>query len=187
MSERVLNTQVANLWYHDLGEEDPMIILGEGDPMTAMTPIEVAMRFVGVKEVSGSGSNAMILSMLQLDNKSAKGDEVPWCSAFVNYIAWLFRLPRSKSLAARSWLGVGNPIRIPKEGEVVEWYAGDVVILKRGSGEQPGPEVLNAPGHVGFFVRRDGNTVYVLGGNQKDTVSVAPFPVSQILGVRRLW
>jgi len=63
----------------------------------------------------------------------------------------------------------------------------DVVILSRGSGPQPDASVLNAPGHVGFFAGwgTDGR-IMILGGNQGDTVSIAPFDVSRVLGIRRI-
>ena len=141
----------------------------------------MAQRFVGIKEAVGAASNAHILAMLHLDQKWPKGDDVPWCSAFMNYIGWLLRLPRSKSLRARSWLTVGLPVSI-EEAE-----AGfDVVILKRGKGKQPGPDVIDAPGHVGLFAGREGNSVLVLGGNQADAVNVKGFPTSRLLGIRRL-
>ena len=77
----------------------------------------------------------------------------------MKYVGWLLRLPRSKSLRARSWLTVGRPVAID------EAEAGfDVVILKRGKAKQPGPDVIEAPGHVGLFTGREGNFVLVLGG-----------------------
>jgi uncharacterized protein (TIGR02594 family) len=146
-----------------------------------VTPLQVAQRFVGVEEAPGIASNPHVLAMLKLDAKWVTGDDVPWCSAFVNYIAWILGLPRSKSLAARSWLKVGDPI------DVLEAEPGDVVILQRGDGVQPGPDVLDAPGHVGFFVRFLANgRVELLGGNQSDEVNVQSFPVERVLGVRRL-
>jgi hypothetical protein len=39
---------------------------------------------------------------------------------------------------------------------------------------------------VGWFAGVDKGQVLVLGGNQGDQVSVASFPVSRVLGVRRL-
>ena len=63
----------------------------------------------------------------------------------------------------------------------------DVVVLKRGTGNQPGPEVTSgAPGHVGFFAGLERDRVLVLGGNQSNGVCVQSFPVSDVLGVRRL-
>lgn len=147
---------------------------------------DLAMRFVGLKEISGPVSNPQVLAMLRLDNSWVADDLVPWCGAFTSYIAWLLRLPRSKSLAARSWLGVGTPIRLE---EARPGY--DVVILRRGEGQQPGPETLDASGHVGFFAGIEGTIsnqrVMLLGGNQGDQVSVLGFPVERILGVRRLY
>jgi uncharacterized protein (TIGR02594 family) len=123
----------------------------------------------------------MVLAMLQLDNAWPAGDHVPWCSAFTNFVAWLLRLPRSKSLAARSWLMVGRPVPL---NEAKAGY--DVVVLKRGKDPQPGPEVIEAPGHVGFFAGLEGDVVLVLGGNQGDRVSVERFDAASVLGVRRL-
>ena len=157
-----------------------------------ISAFDLAQRFIGVREVAGPISNAHILAMLRLDNTWVEGDEVAWCSAFSNYICWLLRLPRSKSLAARSWLGVGMPIALEQAKPGF-----DVVILKRGGGDQPGPEVMAAPGHIGFFAGiehparvmgdPDNRQVLVLGGNQADAVSVAPYRVERVIGVRRLF
>jgi uncharacterized protein (TIGR02594 family) len=146
-----------------------------------LTALDIAQRFVGISDISGPTSNSHVLAMLHLDEKWPENDEVPWCSAFVNYVAWLLRLPRSKNLRARSWLGIGRSVGI-NEAE-----AGfDVVILKRGSGNQPGPTVIDAPGHVGFYAGREGNQILVLGGNQSDTVRISPYPVKNLLGIRRI-
>ena len=145
-----------------------------------MNPFDLAQRFSNIKEIGGSVDNPQIMAMLKLDNDWPEHDEVPWCSAFVNYICWLLRLPRSKNLRARSWLTVGKGITLD------EARAGDIVILKRGRGEQPGPEVLEAPGHVGFYAGRFADFIEVLGGNQSDTVKVSNYPKSKLLGVRRI-
>jgi hypothetical protein len=59
-------------------------------------------------------------------------------------------------------------------------------VLKRGGGRQPGPEVLNAPGHVGFYAGTEGSKVLVLGGNQSDEVNISRYPKNRILGIRHL-
>lgn len=146
-----------------------------------VSAFSMAQRFIGVKEVPGQSSNPLILGMLRLDMGWPEDDAVPWCSAFVNYIAWLLRLPRSKHLRARSWLMVGRAISDPLDAEA----AFDVVVLQRG-GVKLGPEVLDAPGHVGFFAGVEGDRILVLGGNQGDSVSVASFPRRDLLGLRRL-
>lgn len=146
-----------------------------------LTAFSLAERFLGTEEVEGAISNPQITAMLRLDNRWPTGDDVPWCSAFVNYVAWLLRLPRSKSLAARSWLAVGETIE-PMNAKV----GFDVVVIKRGAGPQPGPEVLKAQGHVGFFAGLQGQTIMILGGNQTDMVSIQPFNIDRLLGIRRL-
>lgn len=141
---------------------------------------EIAQRFVGTDEVPGATANPQILAMLRLDDAWPDDDAVPWCSAFANYVAWLLRLPRSKSLAARSWLTVGQVISL----ELAE-PGFDVVIFRR-TARQPGADVLDAPGHVGFYAGTEGQMILVLGGNQSDSVSIAPYAKSNLLGVRRL-
>ena len=135
-----------------------------------ITPFQLAQRFVGLKEVHGTVDNPQILAMLRLDDTWPEHDEVPWCSAFVNYIAWLLRLPRSKSLAARSWLNVGIPIQLTEAQA-----DSDIVILSRDGG-----------GHVGFYAEEQGEFVLMLGGNQSDSVCIQAYSKQRILGVRRL-
>ena len=156
--------------------------------MTVDTPFKLAERFIGEREIKLRGKDHPLIqwALSLCGFPTDAPDETPWCSAFVNMVAWCLRLPRSNSAAARSWLGVGVAIELR---DAVVGH--DVVILKRGKDPQPGPEVTDAPGHVGFYAGRgpstgDAPTVQVLGGNQGDQVSVRAFPAAQVLGVRRL-
>jgi hypothetical protein len=148
----------------------------------------MAERLAGeIPEVAGAGTNSFIAWCHESTMGKNTADEVPWCSSFVNRLAWCLRLPRSKSAAARSWLAVGKPMA----DNTAEACANDVVVLKRGTGPQPGPEVLAAPGHVGIFggyvTHSDGRRfVRVAGGNQGNNVSIAEFPADNVLGIRRL-
>lgn len=103
------------------------------------------------------------------------------CSAIMQVPSFVLDLPRSKSARARSWLVVGEEVPL---SEAVPGL--DVVIMARGDGHQPGPEVIDAPGHVAMFEALDANFVRVLGGNQADAVNSALFPRRTVLGVRRL-
>lgn len=134
---------------------------------------KLASRFLGLRETAGAVHNPQIVAMLRLDQDWPEGDEVPWCSAFCNYIAWLLDLPRSRSLAARSWLAVGQPVELPQAER-----GRDIVIFSRG--DNP------AQGHVAIFDRLDGLGVYVIGGNQGDAVTVERYPVAKVIGCRRL-
>jgi hypothetical protein len=77
---------------------------------------------------------------------------------------------------------VGRPIAL--EDAIVGW---DIVILSRGPGEQPGPEVIDAPGHVGLYAGHYTTRVLLLGGNQSDTVQVSQYAKDRVLGVRRIY
>ena len=147
-----------------------------------LTCFQLAERFVGTAELAGTAHHPLIQWWLSLCGYALDTpDEVPWCAAFCQAPPWLLRLPRSKSAAARSWLTVGRPIALEHAHA-----ANDVVILSRGLFPQPGPEVLDAPGHVGFFAGLEGDRVLLLGGNQANAVTVHPFSRQHVLGVRRL-
>jgi uncharacterized protein (TIGR02594 family) len=146
-----------------------------------ITAFDLAMRFVGIKEIAGTLDNPLILAMLKLDNNWPQHDETPWCSAFPNFICFMLRLPRSKDLSARSWLTVGRTL-IGKELKV----GFDIVILSRDDAANPDA------GHVGFYAGMDeygaaATQIHLLGGNQGDAVSVMPFPTNRIIGLRRLY
>jgi uncharacterized protein (TIGR02594 family) len=143
---------------------------------------EVAQAFIGIREIQGTLDNPAIMAMLKLDASWPGHDEVAWCSAFANYISKLLKVPRSKSLMARSWLRIGSAVDLGN-AEI----GSDIVILKRGGKNEPGPEVSDAPGHVGFYAGRENELVLVLGGNQGDSVNIQGFPVDQVLGIRRLY
>lgn len=148
-----------------------------------MTLYQLAERLVGeIVERPGAPTHPFIGWCHESTMGQDVADEVPWCSSFLNRLAWWCRLPRSKSAAARSWLAVGVPVAL----EQAQPGANDVVVLKRGTGLQPGPEVLAAPGHVGIFMGIEGARVRVLGGNQGNAITLASFPIATVLGVRRL-
>lgn len=130
---------------------------------------EIALSQYGEKERRG-GENSVILKYFsEIGFPEIKEDEVPWCSAFVNWCVMKAGLPITKNLAARSWLGWGKKVMVPE--------IGDIAVFKRGtSGWQ---------GHVGFYVKNDGFYVWVLGGNQSDEVRISKYPGTELLGYRR--
>ena len=102
-----------------------------------------------------------------------------WCAAFVNSVLEESGLPTNKDhkypLTARAFLDWGFVI-LPDQIE-----SGDVVVFPRGS--------QGWQGHVGFYV----NTVHIngeehyaiLGGNQRNKVSIVLYPARKALGIRR--
>jgi len=138
-----------------------------------VTAYSIAKNFIGMKEVPGMKDNPFIVWCLSTCGFPEMHDEVPWCSAFVNGIAFILGLSmRSNSAMARSWLLVGDSVELDSAG-----IGFDVCIFKRGTGWQ---------GHVGFFGGIEDNKIKLLGGNQKDSVSEELFETDRLLGIRRL-
>lgn len=156
------------------------------------TLFDIGMRYCGIKEVKGQLNNEHIMAMLKLDHNWPEADEVPWCSAALNFWCWLLRLPRTKSLLARSWLQIGEVVEL--HNAVVGY---DIVILKQSGG--PGASDTTSPGHVGIYAGNDKaqvldewkeideSEIHILGGNQSDSVNVTGYPVERVIGVRRLY
>jgi uncharacterized protein (TIGR02594 family) len=136
--------------------------LPPGEPMW----LTVAKRELGVAEVPGSGNNPRIVLYHTATTLGAKDDEVPWCSAFVNWALARGGVKGTNNAMARSFLkwGIECAPRI-----------GAIVVFKRG--EPPA-------GHVAFWVGAGDGRVRVLGGNQGDRVSIASYPAGDVLAYR---
>jgi uncharacterized protein (TIGR02594 family) len=140
--------------------------------METKTPLEIALKYYGQTAIAGEQTNAVVQEFYrQAGHKEITGDETPWCSAFLIAVMKEAGYPHSDSLLARSWLHTGI--------EVTEPQLGDVVIFWRIARE-------GLFGHVGIFISQDAGMVYTLGGNQKNSVCIAPFSKNQLLGYRRL-
>ena len=148
-----------------------------------ITPYQIAERYLDVEEFYGEEDHPAIQWWLMNAGQGRHPhDEIPWCGAFVHHPVWELGLPRPNFPArARSWLKVGMPIDLANAQKGF-----DVVILKRGGHDQPGPEVLDAPGHVGWYYGQD-EDVWLLSGNERNRVTIAPFLTERVLGVRRLY
>jgi hypothetical protein len=80
---------------------------------------------------------------------------------------------RAHNLASKiavAWLEWGEPVTDPPVGAVC--------VMK--------PLAEGTTGHVGFFLRRDGTDVWLLGGNQGDAVCEKPFKAAVVRGYRWL-
>lgn len=126
-----------------------------------------ARRHVGLRELPGAPTAPTIAAWLQQLGAWWRDDETPWCGTAV--AAWMQAngiAPAKAWYRARAWLEWGTPIASP--------VVGAVVVFERAGG-----------GHVGLVVGRDDRgRLLVLGGNQGNSVSVAPFEMSRALGYR---
>lgn len=122
----------------------------------------------GTKEIVGGTHNPRILEYHKTTRLRATDDETPWCSAAVNWVVRQCGEPGTDSAAARSWLTYGKEIKEP--------VPGCIVVLKRGNNPMQA--------HVAFFVRKTGDTIYILGGNQSDAFNIATRPTADVLSYR---
>lgn len=135
----------------------------------------LARRFIGIAEIKGPQHNTAIIDMLDIadgkdDGKPLQGirdDETPWCATFVSAVLELSAITSARSAWARSYMNWGLPLKEPALGAIA--------VLERGP----------TSGHVAFVVGRDSRgNLMLLGGNQSDKVSIAPFNPKRVLGFR---
>ena len=139
-------------------------------PASAALPawLLAAVRELGVREHPREAGNPRILEYHRTTTLRATDDEVPWCSAFVNWCLRQAGVPGTSSAAARSWITWGQRLVNPRRG--------CVTVLRRGTNP--------AQGHVGFFLQSRGAVVDLLGGNQGNQVRVQTYSMTQVLGFR---
>lgn len=122
---------------------------------------------LGTTEIAGQDHEKKILEYHAVTTLKATTDEVPWCSSFACWVVEKSGLKSTKSAAAKSWLTWGVRLETPVRG--------CVVVTTRKGGH-----------HVGFFDRLSpsGTNVWLLGGNQKNSVCIVPFSVQRVLEFR---
>lgn len=132
--------------------------------------LQAAFQEMNVKEVKGKNHNPRILQYHNTTKLKASTDEVPWCSAFVNFIVMKCGVRGTESALARSWEKWGY--------EIEKAIPGCVVVLSRGANPMYG--------HVGFYLYETKKNIYILGGNQGDAVSIAAYPKSRLVSYRSI-
>lgn len=136
--------------------------------------LKIAFNELGTEEIPGDQHNPQILKYAKETGiEGMVTDEIPWCSSFVNWVAWKCGLQYSGQANARSWLNIGKRTTAPEPGDVVVFWR-----------EHP----QSWKGHVGFFLGAspDNTRVYCLGGNQGNRVSVSAYRSETVLSYQRL-
>lgn len=132
-----------------------------------------AQRYLGIAEVDGPASHPLIAQWIAqaatwLDRDDSK---TAWCGCFRGALGYQTAtgVPKDHYRAA-AWLRWGRAIE-PSRCE-----QGDTIILDRKGGH-----------HVALLDRfsPDLRTVWLLGGNQSNKVSIARFDARLIIGLRR--
>lgn len=132
--------------------------------------LTIGRKYVGLREVPGKTTAPTIARWLRRLGAWWQDDETPWCGTFVAGVLDEAGIPRARDwFRARAWLDWGASCGGPMFGAIV--------VFHRAGG-----------GHVGFLVGRDERgRLMVLGGNQGNAVTVAPFDAARVLGYRWPW
>jgi len=135
-------------------------------------------RLKGISELPGKElNNPRIVWYHAFTTLKATEDEVPWCSSIICAAAESTGFKSTRSAAAKSWETYGEPVEKLEDAQV-----GDIVIFKRNDPKNKNARhvtLLNAP------IRTQGTLANVIGGNQKNTISVINLPQSEIVAIRR--
>lgn len=131
-----------------------------------------ALKWYGIRPIEGPLHNPDIVGFFEsIGHDWVTNDETPWCAAFLNYILQISGMENTRKLNARSFLEIGRKVEQPILGDVAVFWRLDP---------------MGSLGHVGIFVAQDKENIYVLGGNQQNTVNIMPIPKIRLLSYQRL-
>lgn len=124
----------------------------------------------GWTELAGAPDNPKIVECWQYvdETPAIQDDDTSWCSAYANRVVHLAGYRGTRNAAARSWA---------KWGEEVPLRVGAIAVFWRGS-------PTSWSGHVGIVVGWISTHVFVLGGNQTDSLTVTAIPRERLLTCR---
>lgn len=127
-----------------------------------------ARSLMGTKEIPGPKHNSWIVAQwAKLGASWFNDDETPWCGLFVAHCMQVAGQPfpaKGQFARALSWNAWGKPCGL---------ILGAVAVFGRAGG-----------GHVGFLVGESADRLYVLGGNQSNSVNIMPISKERLVGLR---
>ena len=133
----------------------------------------IFMKYLGIHEVPGPKSHPLIEAWINEAEKWLPKDdsETAWCGCFRGNVGMLAGsgVP-IQHYRARQWLLWGRGAGLDPS----LWQQGDTIIMKRPGGF-----------HVGLFGGVDGGKMLLLGGNQNNSVCIAQYDFSSVVGCRR--
>ena len=155
----------TGMWWSDLLTSLRMRV----DDERAAPWLRVARAEIGVRNHPAGSSNPRITEYHAGTNIAGYDDKANWCSSFVQWTLAGVGIAGTGSALARSWLAWGEPLDEPRVGCIAVLWREDPQSWK---------------GHVGFFLRFDGDDVVLLGGNQLEAVREHRYPRGQVLAWR---
>lgn len=137
-------------------------------PWLTMALLELEAR---VKETPGPGETPRINGYhaeTAAGVPPGDGDETYWCSSGLCFCMHRAGLPSTRSKSARSWENYGVRLIQPRRAAIT--------VLSRGSDPRHG--------HVGLLMHWTRGDLWLLGGNQGNTWSIARYPRHRLVTLR---
>ena len=138
--------------------------------------LQLAEKEIGIKEIKGKRENPRIRTYHKhstIENDKEMSENVPWCSSFICFLVERAGLQSTDNKMARSWerMDFKKTTKHPLPGDIVTFWR-----KSKRSGF----------GHVGMYLKRTKNYVYILGGNQSDAVNIKRFSRAKMTGIWRV-
>lgn len=149
----------------------------------------------GVVEIPGDEHNERIVAYhASCSGGENRGDEIHWCSAFVNWCMKEAGQPTTDSAMAIAWKhfwSEGKDLGRPAYGAIAVfwWHQSHETCCSKNCNKADwweNPPAWNTLscctiGHVGFVVGKQGSKLVILGGNQGDAVALTAFSKNSIV------
>lgn len=135
--------------------------------------LAIAEANIGVAEIPGPKNHPVIVAAHKLAGLkgSQQTDTTAWCSSFHKYVyheaGISLELLKPFKAWARDWMKFGEPCDFRK--------GATLVFERNGAG---------GDSHVTYGMRRDGDRILCLGGNQGNRVKLSYYPASSLLACR---
>lgn len=139
--------------------------------------LEAGIKLIGTREGPGAGDNAAIIDWAKDEGGSIardySHDSIPWCALFGNHLLTTVGIEGTETLWALDFNADRMERRIGRR-----WPATRLPGIAVGAFA---PMLRDGGGHIAVIVGKDQNgNPMALGGNQSDSVSIAPFAMSRL-------
>lgn len=121
-----------------------------------------------IRETVGNVHTPRILKYHSYTSLKATSDEISWCSSAMCACMEELGIPSTKSAAAISWVDWGFPVK--------DFVLGAVAVFKR--------DAHPNAAHVAIALKDNGDSIMVIGGNQKDAITIMAMPKNKLICYR---
>lgn len=139
--------------------------------------LPVALGEIGVVEDPRVGKSTGRVEQYHAATRGGRAlDDVPWCASFCCWVLEQSGVFSPRTKRASDFIAWGKDCR-EADGSM-RFSTGAVIVFGKDDPDAAGS------GHVAFVMGRSGQTLYVLGGNQQNAVTIAARSARNVVAVR---